>query len=79
MTNMNEIDSFLEDLHSLIEHYELNDKQIGEMVNAAEQLGVNVRYFIEEFFVFEDAQLHEDDYLSLETFNTVHGIYFEEE
>jgi hypothetical protein len=49
------------------------------MVNAADQLGVNVRYFIEEFFVFEDAQLHEDDYLSLDTFNTVHGIYFEEE
>ena len=73
------IDSFLSDLQSLIEDYEMNDKQIGEMVNAAENLGVNVRYFIEEFFVFENPRVHDDDYISLDTFNTVHGIYFEEE
>ncbi len=73
------IDSLLSDLQSLIEDYEMNDKQIGEMINAADNLGINVRYFIDEFFVFENPELHEDDYLSLDTFNAVHGIYFEEE
>ncbi len=73
------IDSLLSDLQSLIEDYEMNDKQIGEMINAADNLGINVRYFIDEFFVFKNPELHEDDYLSLDTFNAVHGIYFEEE
>jgi|TARA_B100001250_G_C19639854_1_gene717761 hypothetical protein len=73
------IDSFLSDLQLLIEDCEMNDKQIGEMVNAADELGVSINYFIEEFFVFENPRVHDDDYISLDTFNTVHGIYFEEE
>ena len=55
------IDSFLSDLQLLIEDCEMNDKQIGEMVNAADELGVSINYFIEEFFVFEKPRVHDVD------------------
>ena len=47
--------------------------------DAAEELGVSPRYFIEEFIVTGDSDVHEQDYLSVDTFNAVHGIYFEED
>ena len=49
------------------------------MFAAAESLGVSPRYFVEEFIVTGDSDVHQQDYLSVDTFNAVHGIYFEEE
>ncbi len=57
-----------------------NAKETDELINAAEILGLNVQYFCEEFiFGGENVmKYHREDYMDLDVFNEIHGIYFEE-
>ena len=73
------VESVLTDLEYSIDYLGCDDEQSGEVFAAAESLGVSPRYFVEEFIVTGDADVHQQDYLSVDTFNAVHGIYFEEE
>ena len=76
---MSVVESVLTDLEYCIDYLGCDDEQSAEVLAAAEELGVSPRYFIEEFIVTGDAEVHDQDYLSVDTFNAVHGIYFEEE
>ena len=73
------VESVLTDLEYCIDNLGCNDEQTAEVIAAAEDLGVSPQYFINEFIVTGDANVHQQDYLSVDTFNAVHGIYFEEE
>ena len=45
-----------------------DDNTVGEVLRAAEKLGVSCEYFVEEFLVFDDVNsshsIHDDEYLS---------------
>tara|TARA_B100001564_G_C20607619_1_gene655951 strand:- start:218 stop:445 length:228 start_codon:yes stop_codon:yes gene_type:complete len=73
------VESVLTDLEYSIDYLGCTDDQSREVFEAAEALGVSPRYFVEEFVVTGDSDVHQQDYLSVDTFNAVHGIYFEEE
>ncbi len=61
-----------------IDECEMENEQIGEILRAIEKLGIqSVEYFCEEF-IFVDGngevsrQWHDDDYLSIADFNSMH-------
>ena len=60
-----------------------NSEQTDELISAAATLGVNAEYFCEEFIVAPEGEnamkYQRDDFMDLDVFNGVHGIYFEEE
>ena len=46
-----------------------DDNAVGEVLRAAEKLGVSCEYFVEEFVVLDDSEaeqsIHDDDYLTM--------------
>ena len=59
-----------------------SNKETDELINAAGTLGINAQYFCEEFIVAPEGQncmkYQREDYMDLDVFNEIHGIYFEE-
>ncbi len=61
-----------------IDECEMEDEQIGDILRAIEKLGIqSVEYFCEEFIFVDDngevsRQWHDDDYLSIADFNSMH-------
>lgn len=57
-----------ENIKYCIDVLQLEDNSIGEVLRAAEKLGVSCEYFVEEFLVLDntdaDYSIHDDDYLS---------------
>ena len=59
-----------------------NAEQTDELIGAAEALTVNAEYFCEEFIVAPEGEnamkYQREDFIDLDAFNALHGIYFEE-
>lgn len=72
------LNTLLRDLEFCIDHCEMTDEQTGEYLETCDTLGVTSDYFAYEFLCTENKDIHDDDYLSLDTFNAYHGIYFED-
>ncbi len=70
----------IEDIAYCKEALGCNKKEIDELMNAANDLTLNTQYFVEEFiFGGENVmKYHREDYMDLDVFNEIHGIYFEE-
>ena len=72
----------IEDVEYCVQQLGCNFEQTDELIHAACTVGVNAEYFCEEFIVAPDnadcMKYQDDDYLNLEAFNALHGIYFEE-
>ena len=72
----------IEDVEYCVQQLGCNFEQTDELIHAACTVGVNAEYFCEEFIVAPDDEdcmkYQDDDYLNLEAFNALHGIYFEE-
>ena len=49
----------------------MNDEQTGDVLNATNELGVNVEIF-NEFMETSSKQVHEDDYLNIALFNAMY-------
>ena len=61
-----------ENIRYCIDELNLEDESVGEVLRAAEKLGVSCEYFVEEFVVGGSEDIHLDDYLkipNLEEFN----------
>ena len=63
------VDQMIDNLEFCIETLGLNDNQIGDVLAATNELGVNVEYFCNEFMETSSVQVHEDDYLNIAMFN----------
>ena len=55
------------------------DAQAEEYLETCDTLGVSSDYFAYEFLCTTSPDIHSDDYLNIEEFNTIHGIYWEEQ
>ncbi len=75
-------DQLTKDVEYCIQQLGCDFEQTDELISAATTVGVNAEYFCEEFIVAPDdadcMKYQDDDYLNLEAFNALHGIYFEE-
>ena len=69
----------LRDLEFCIDHCEMTDAQAEEYLETCDTLGVSSDYFAYEFLCTTSSDIHNDDYLNIEQFNTIHGIYWEEQ
>ena len=77
------------DIAYCIDDLDLTNEEIGDILRACEKLGgISVEYFCEEFiFICEDEdgnedvdalnRVHDDDYLSLDWFNTIFHEYID--
>ena len=58
-----------ENIRYCIDELNLEDESVGEVLRAAEKLGVSCEYFVEEFVVLDDVNstqsIHDDDYLTM--------------
>ena len=58
-----------ENIRYCIDELNLEDESVGEVLRAAEKLGVSCEYFVEEFVVLDDSEaeqsIHDDDYLTM--------------
>ena len=59
----------IDNLEFCIETLGLNDNQIGDVLAATNELGVNVEYFCNEFMETSSVKVHDDDYLNIAMFN----------
>ena len=54
-----------ENIRYCIDELNLEDESVGEVLRAAEKLGVSCEYFVEEFIVGDSTgNIHNDDYLT---------------
>ena len=63
------VDQMIDNLEFCIETLGLNDNQIGDVLAATNELGVNVEYFCNEFMETSSVQVHNPDYLNIAVFN----------
>ena len=63
------VDQMIDNLEFCIETLGLNDNQIGDVLAATNELGVNVEYFCNEFMETRSVKVHDDDYLNIAMFN----------
>ena len=63
------VDQMIDNLEFCIETLGLNDNQIGYVLAATKELGVNVEYFCNEFMESSSKEVHESDYLNIAMFN----------
>ena len=61
-----------DNLEFCIETLGLNDNQIGDVLAATNEIGVNVEYFANEFMETSSKQVHESDYLNIALFNAMY-------
>ena len=66
------VDQMIDNLEFCIETLGLNDNQIGDVLAATNEIGVNVEYFANEFMETSSKQVHEDDYLNIALFNAMY-------
>ena len=66
------VDQMIDNLEFCIETLGLNDNQIGDVLAATNEIGVNVEYFANEFMETSSRQVHEDDYLNIALFNAMY-------
>lgn len=71
---------FTNDIAYCIQYLGCNHEETDELIGCADDMGLSVEYFCEEFIFGGEniANYHNDEYLSIDEFNTIHGIYFEE-
>jgi len=67
-----EVDQIIDNLEFCIETLGLNDNQIGDVLAATNEIGVNVEYFANEFMETSSKQVHESDYLNIALFNAMY-------
>ena len=58
-----------ENIRYLIDELSLSDEDVGQMLRCAEKLGVSCQYFVEEFVVGGNENIHSDDYLRIPNFD----------
>ena len=58
-----------ENIRYCIDELNLEDESVGEVLRAAEKLGVSCQYFVEEFVVGGNENIHSDDYLRIPNFD----------
>ena len=63
------VDQMIDNLEFCIETLGLNDNQIGDVLAATNELGVNVEYFCHEFMETSSIKVHDSDYLNIAVFN----------
>ena len=63
------VDQMIDNLEFCIETLGLNDNQIGDVLAATNELGVNVEYFCNEFMETSSVKVHDDDFLYIAMFN----------
>ena len=63
------VDQMIDNLEFCIETLGLNDNQIGDVLAATNEIGVNVEYFANEFMETSSVKVHDDDYLNIAMFN----------
>ena len=70
------------DIEYCIQQLGCTNEQTDELIGAATTLGVNAEYFCEEFIVAPEGEnamkYQREDFIDLDAFNALHGIYFEE-
>ena len=66
------VDQMIDNLEFCIETLGLNDNQIGDVLAATNEIGVNVEYFANEFMETSSARVHENDYLNIAMFNAMY-------
>ena len=62
----------IDNLEFCIETLGLNDNQIGDVLAATNELGVNVEYFANEFMESSSKEVHDSDYLNIALFNAMY-------
>ena len=67
-----EVDQIIDNLEFCIETLGLNDNQIGDVLAATNEIGVNVEYFANEFMETSSVRVHENDYLNIAMFNAMY-------
>ena len=76
------IQDFTDNIAYCIHVIGCNTEQTDELIGAADNLGVSAQYLCEEFIVApedeECMKYQDDEFMDIDLFNTVHGIYFEE-
>ena len=68
------VDQMNDNLEFCIETLGLNDNQIGDVLAATNELGVNVEYFCNEFMETSSVKVHESDYMNIAMF---YAMYWE--
>ena len=66
------VDQMIDNLEFCIETLGLNDNQIGDVLAATNELGVNVEYFCNEFMETSSKDVHDSDYLNIALFNAMY-------
>ena len=66
------VDQMIDNLEFCIETLGLNDNQIGDVLAATNEIGVNVEYFANEFMETSSVRVHENDYLNIAMFNAMY-------
>ena len=67
-----DFDQLVDNLEFCIETMGCNDEQVGEVLAATNELGVNVEYFCNEFMESSSKEVHESDYLNIALFNAMY-------
>ena len=79
---MNISEQLTEDIEYCVQQLGCNFEQTDEIIQAAGTLGINAQYFCEEFIVAPENEncmkYQREDFMDLDVFNVMHGIYFEE-
>ena len=60
-----------DNLEFCIETLGLNDNQIGDVLAATNEIGVNVEYFANEFMETSSKEVHYSHYLNIAEFNAM--------
>ena len=64
-----DFDQLVDNLEFCIETMGCNDEQVGEVLAATNELGLNVEYFMNEFMETSSKDVHDPDYLNIAEFN----------
>ena len=73
------IDQTLLDLSYCFNVCGMNDEHAEQYLETCDSYGVSAEYFDAEFLVTGEPEVHDPEHLSIESFNAIHGIYFEYE
>ena len=71
------LNQLIYDLSYCIDTLGMKDEHMEDYLYVCGVQDVTPEYFAEEFLL-PQGDLHDEDYLSLDSFNAYHGIYFEE-
>ena len=76
------LNQLIYDLSFSIDTLGMKDEHMEEFFAICDEHQVTPEYFAEEFMCLsisnDQGAIHDDEYLSLDAFNSYHGIYFEE-